>query len=130
MPTTNVNTGINTHVGKTTNNDDSQHTTNTDFHLIEIHWPTAGWGFGLVLLGSIIILAVYVWYKRRQRRMKNRIHHQRQLTWEAMEWHRATCTKVESTRICDCRKVGDRELQPNLDMPGDNRRDSYYGGCF
>lgn len=121
MPT-NVNTGVNTRWGKTTNldTDNSQSTTNTNFHLIELHWPTAGWGFGLVVVGSIIALSIYVWYKRRQRRMKKHLHHQRALTWEAMEWHRASCTKVDAARECNCKKAGDRDLPPNPehDAPG------------
>ena len=120
---TNVNTGVNTRWGKTTNTntDNSESTTNTDFHLIELHWPTAGMGLGLTVAGAIVILVAYIWYQRRQRRMKRHIYHQRALTWEAMEWHRANCNKVETTRECNCKKTGEQPLHqariPGRDIP-------------
>ena len=112
---------VNTQVG-----DDIDKSSN-EWHIFEFHWPTAGWGFALVIGGLIILGVLYYLYKRRQHKYKKQLTHQKALTWQALEWHRSGCNKVDKVKQCDCRKPTDKDLHID-DEANDNRanRHSYF----
>ena len=113
---------VNTQVG-----DDIDKSSN-EWHIFEFHWPTAGWGFALVIGGLIILGVLYYLYKRRQHKYKKQLTHQKALTWQALEWHRSGCNKVDKAKQCDCRKPTDKDLHIDNDKANDNRsnRHSYF----
>lgn len=94
---------ISTHVGSETTNNNSKN--NSEFHIFELHLPSASWG--AILIGSCILAALilhWLWKRRRsQKEKKRRTYHDQiqqqggHLASAALQSPKCCCTTTPGT---------------------------------